>query len=64
MLVGVLLLLMLGAMVARVERSRARTPVWLGPTLLLMGLSGGVLMPPTGFWLVALLGLWLTMRRP
>ncbi|MFZ5477556.1 MAG: DUF6463 family protein [Myxococcota bacterium] len=40
-------------------------PRWVGATFLAGGLAGGVLLPVSGFWLLAALGAWLVRaRRP
>jgi hypothetical protein len=58
------LLLVAGGLLVRLQRTGNRVPAWLGPVLLLTGLGGGLLLPASGFWLVAALGLWLSLRRP
>ena len=58
--VGVLLLVT-GGLLIRLHRARIARPIWVGPAFLLTGLVGGVLMPPTGFWTIAGLGLWMTL---
>lgn len=62
MVVGVLLLVA-GGLLARLERAGIAPPAWIGPAFAVTGLVGGVLMPPTGFWLVLALGVWMTLRR-
>jgi Family of unknown function (DUF6463) len=43
-----------------------RPPVWLGKSLLALALTGAVLMPVSGFWLILLPAawLWLAARAP
>lgn len=57
------LLFIVGALLVELHRAGRPAPRWLGPTFLVTGLVGGVLLPPTGFWLVAALGGWLTLER-
>ena len=57
------LLLLLGGMMIRLHQANTLSPAWLGPALLVTGLLGGILLPASGFWLVAGLGLWMTARR-
>lgn len=61
-IMGVLLLLM-GCLLVRMQRAGVQVPRWFGATLVVTGLVGGVLLPPSGFWLVAAAGVFLVVRR-
>lgn len=60
-----LLLLSLGWLMERMEADGRRLPSGLGWQLLALGLSGGLLIPASGFWLAVPQGLWVLWRaRP
>lgn len=56
------LLLLLGGVVHRLEVAGEPLPGWLGPSFIITGIACGLLIPPTGFWLVAALGVFITVR--
>ena len=58
---GVVLVLLGGAL-HRLEAAELPLPRWLGPTYIVTGLVGGLLVPPTGFWLIVALGIFATLR--
>ena len=56
------LLLALGALAHHLERQDLGLPRWFGWFLIVLGVTGGLCIPVSGFWLVVPQG-WLVLRR-
>lgn len=55
-------LIMLGALALDFERDGRRLPAHFGWQVLALGVTGGLMIPASGFWLVVPQGIWITRR--